>query len=129
MPYNGLFLLNFKSAEVEPIYIQIKNQIIQMIADKSLAEGDMLPSVRTLASYLNVNMHTVNKSYSLLKNEGFIRIEPGRGAFVNMNLNSSTPKFKNSLRDFINSINAECKLRDISKDEFLKIVSEEFLAN
>lgn len=38
-----------------------------MIADGDLKEGEALPSVRVLASYLDVNMHTVNKSYSILK--------------------------------------------------------------
>lgn len=98
-----------------------------MIANKDLLEGDMLPSVRVLASYLDVNMHTVNKSYSLLKEEGFIKIEPGRGAFVNLDLNKSTPKFKTSLKFFINSLSAECQLRGISKKDFLDLVSEEFI--
>ncbi|WP_288480407.1 GntR family transcriptional regulator [uncultured Clostridium sp.] len=104
----------------------MKNQIIKMIADGDLKEGEALPSVRVLASYLDVNMHTVNKSYSILKKDGFIKIEPGKGAFVNLNLNKSNNEFKESLKSFVNSLGAECFIRGISKDELINIVNEEF---
>ena len=58
----------------EAIYVQLMNQIIMGIATSRLQEGDPLPSVRQLADTIGINMHTVNKAYSLLRQEGFVRI-------------------------------------------------------
>ena len=51
----------------EAIYIQLRNQIIIGIATERLREGETLPSVRQLADDIGINMHTVNKAYSVLK--------------------------------------------------------------
>ena len=51
------------------IYMQLRNQIIVGIATSQLNSGDSLPSVRHLAEDIGVNMHTVNKAYSLLRCE------------------------------------------------------------
>ena len=64
----------------EAIYIQLTNQIIMGIATSRLQEGDTLPSVRQLADTVGINMHTVNKAYSLLRQEGFVTIDRRRGA-------------------------------------------------
>ena len=56
----------------EAIYVQLMNQIIMGIATSRLQEGDPLPSVRQLADTIGINMHTVNKAYSLLRQEGFV---------------------------------------------------------
>ena len=65
-----------------PIYQQITNQIIEGIARGSIEPGDSLPSVRTFAADLGVNMHTVNKSYHQLEKKGIIRIVPKSGAVI-----------------------------------------------
>lgn len=54
----------------EPLYMQIRSQIIAGIARGDLAAGDALPSVRRLASDLGINLHTVNKAYAVLRDEG-----------------------------------------------------------
>ena len=59
----------------EAIYMQLCNQIILGIATSALHEGDSLPSVRQLADEIGINMHTVNKAYTVLKQEGIIRRE------------------------------------------------------
>ncbi|MGE7186230.1 GntR family transcriptional regulator [Peribacillus sp. NPDC006672] len=66
-----------------PIYTQLSNQLIELIARSQLKGGDVLPSVRSLASDLGVNMHTVNKSYHKLERKGIIRIVPKSGAIIN----------------------------------------------
>ena len=55
-----------------PIYVQIKNQIIEGIAKGEIDKGEELPSVRALAEDIGINMHTVNKAYNMLKDEGYI---------------------------------------------------------
>lgn len=66
----------------EAIYVQLMNQIIMGIATSRLQEGDPLPSVRQLADIIGINMHTVNKAYSLLRQEGFVTIDRRRGAII-----------------------------------------------
>ncbi len=61
----------------EAIYMQITNQIIMGIATSRLHEG-YPPSVRQLASIAGINMHTVNKAYALLRQEGFVTIDSRR---------------------------------------------------
>ena len=62
--------------------MQLMNQIIMGIATSRLQEGDPLPSVRQLADTIGINMHTVNKAYSLLRQEGFVTIDRRRGAII-----------------------------------------------
>ena len=66
----------------EAIYIQLCNQIILGIAMSDIQEGDSLPSVRQLADTVGVNMHTVNKAYHVLKQEGYISLDKRRGAVI-----------------------------------------------
>ena len=66
----------------EAIYIQLCNQIIMGIATDQLKVGETLPSVRQLADTIGINMHTVNKAYSVLKQEGFLTIDRRKGAVI-----------------------------------------------
>ena len=68
----------------EAIYIQLCNQIIMGIATEQLKVGDPLPSVRQLADTIGINMHTVNKAYSVLRQEGFLTIDRRRGAMISI---------------------------------------------
>ena len=68
----------------EALYIQLRNQIIIGIATERIREGDSLPSVRQLADHIGINMHTVNKAYSVLKQEGFVRLDRRRGAVISL---------------------------------------------
>jgi GntR family transcriptional regulator len=68
--------------DIEPIYWQLKERTIAMILDGTLAEGDALPSVRTVASDLQLNPITVSKSYQALVDEGLVEKRRGLGMFV-----------------------------------------------
>lgn len=70
----------------EAIYIQLCNQIIVGIAADKIKEGDSLPSVRQLADDVGINMHTVNKAYSILRQEGFVKLDRRRGAVICINV-------------------------------------------
>ena len=71
----------------EAIYVQLMNQIIFGIATSRLQEGDQLPSVRQMADTIGINMHTGNKAYSLLRQEGFVSIDRRRGAIIAVDVN------------------------------------------
>ncbi len=66
----------------EAIYLQLYHQVIAGIAEAALQEGESLPSVRQLAEDIGINMHTVNKAYNRLSQEGFVRIDRRRGAVI-----------------------------------------------
>lgn len=70
----------------EAIYIQLRNQIIMGIATDRIREGDTLPSVRQMAEYVGINMHTVNKAYSVLRQEGFLKLDRRKGAVVSLDV-------------------------------------------
>ena len=71
----------------EAIYVQLCNQIILGIATSQFREGEQLPSVRQLAETIGINMHTVNKAYSILRQEGFIKLDRRKGAVISVDVN------------------------------------------
>ncbi len=70
----------------EAIYVQLINQIIMGIALDEFHEGDVLPSVRQLADNVGINMHTVNKAYTILRQEGYIKLDRRKGAVIAIDL-------------------------------------------
>ena len=66
----------------EALYMQLYNQIIMGIANSELQEGENLPSVRELADDIGINMHTVNKAYSILRQEGYLKLDRRKGAVI-----------------------------------------------
>ena len=65
-----------------PLYLQLRNAVIAGIASGELRPGDALPSVRSLAEDLGINLHTVNKAYATLRDEGYVIMLGRRGAYV-----------------------------------------------
>ncbi|MDV4149826.1 GntR family transcriptional regulator [Clostridium sp. AL.422] len=110
-----------------PIYIQIKNQVIEGIAKGDIEKDEELPSVRALAEDIGVNMHTVNKAYTILKEEGYIKIDRRKGAIVSLNLDQSKERFKEELNDNLYYYMAQCFNRSIDKDEIKKYIDKVFL--
>ena len=72
--------LDFRSGQ--PIYLQIVDQIRQLVARGELRPGDQLPTVRQLATDLRVNFNTVARAYRLLDEAGLISTQHGRGTYV-----------------------------------------------
>lgn len=82
----GMMILKIDFESEEAFYVQLCNQIIRGIATDMLHEGDSLPSVRQLADDIGINMHTVNKAYAVLKQEGFLRLDRRRGAVIALDM-------------------------------------------
>lgn len=66
----------------QPIYRQLRDNIVAMILDGLLTEGDALPSVRTVAAEYRVNPLTVLKSYQQLVDDQLVEKRRGLGIFV-----------------------------------------------
>ena len=74
------FVIKTKSGA--PIYEQIEMQIKDAIVRKELAEGEPLPSIRSLAADLKISVITTKRAYEDLEKEGMIYSVPGKGFFV-----------------------------------------------
>ena len=75
-----MFVLDYRDAR--PIYTQLCDSIKEQILTGVLQEGDRLPSVRELAVQLTINPNTIQRSYAILEDEGWIASVPGKGSFV-----------------------------------------------
>lgn len=117
-----LIEIDFNSDEA--IYIQLRNQIIMGIATSTIHEGDSLPSVRQLADTVGVNMHTVNKAYSVLKQEGFIQLDRRRGAVIALDIDKM--KAVEEMRQQLTILLAKGCCKNISREEVHNLVDEIF---
>lgn len=114
--------IDFNSEEA--IYIQLRNQIIMGIATSEIHEGESLPSVRQLAESVGINMHTVNKAYSVLKQEGYIQLDRRKGAVISLDVNKieAIEKMRAQLRIVL----ARGLCKNISREEVHELVDEIF---
>lgn len=108
-----------------PIYVQLRNQIVTGIGKGLLKAGESLPTVRQMAMDAGVNTMTVNKTYQILKAEGFIEIDRRKGAAV-CAVQRQDGIFREKLESELELLSAEACLKGIKKEEFLKICEEIF---
>lgn len=117
-----LIEVDFNSEEA--IYVQLCNQIIMGIATSVIQEGDSLPSVRQLADRIGVNMHTVNKAYSVLKREGYISLDKRRGAVIALDIDKMEEL--EEMRRQLKIVLARGCCKNISRREVHELVDEIF---
>ncbi len=75
----GEFLMSNQS---KPVYLKLRDMIAAAIIDGRYAEGEMLPSVRALASEQGANPLTVAKAYQQFQNDGLVEVQRGVGMYV-----------------------------------------------
>ena len=109
-----LIEIDFNSDEA--IYLQLRNQIILGIATAQFREGDSLPSVRQLADTIGINMHTVNKAYTVLKQEGFVKVDRRKGAVIAIDIDKI--RTLDEIRRELMVIIAKGSCKNISREEF-----------
>jgi len=105
-----------------PIYEQIKNQIKNNIITDKLKEGQILPSIRSLAAALNVSVITTKRAYDDLEKDGYIKSIVGKGSFVlpknTQEINKTTLQ---KMRMLINEIIDEAKLIMLNDEEIFEM--------
>ena len=119
-------ILNLDFNSDVPIYAQIKEQIIKSIATGDLKLNESLPSVRNMAEEIGVNLHTVNKAYNLLKDEGYINIDRRKGAIVNNLPLEKKDENIEKIKSMLELLTAQSYLLGMSKEEFMNYSSELF---
>ncbi len=106
----------------EALYLQLRNQIIMGIATAQFREGDSLPSVRQLADSIGINMHTVNKAYTVLKQEGYVKVDRRRGAVIA--IDEDKARTLTELKQGLQVILAKGSCKNVSKEEIHELIEE-----
>jgi GntR family transcriptional regulator len=74
--------LHLDGSDSRPLYVQIMDEVRRALVRGTLRPDDPLPSVRELASSLQVNPRTVSQAYAELEREGVVYVRRGQGTFV-----------------------------------------------
>ena len=106
----------------QAIYLQLRDQIIRGIATSHFQEGDMLPSVRQLADTIGINMHTVNKAYTVLKQEGYVKVDRRRGVMVAVDIDRM--RALEEIREDLMVTLAKASCKNISGEEVHALIDE-----
>jgi DNA-binding transcriptional regulator YhcF (GntR family) len=107
----------------EAIYIQLRNQIVMGIATEELRSGDSLPSVRQMAGDLGVNMHTVNKAYGILRQEGYLTLDRRKGAVVSVQTEKKQQEVE-AMNLELRMMIAQAICKEITKDEMHNMINQ-----
>ena len=113
-------LIEIDFSSDEAIYQQLCNQIILGIATEQYTEGMVLPSVRALADEIGINMHTVNKAYTVLKQEGYVKVDRRRGAVISVD--SDKQRAMLAVRSRMQEAVAEALCRGLSREDMHELL-------
>lgn len=120
----GMIIILQDGSDV-PVFRQIRNQIVMGISDGRLKPGEKLPTVRALAEEIGINSMTVNKSYQLLKQEGYIMTDRRNGVRVResfVEASGLSAEAKEQLHQLI----SEARISGMTRDEFVEVVDMYF---
>ena len=118
-------IISLDTSSDVPIYVQLRNQIVTGIGKGELCVGERLPSVRQMAADAGINTMTVNKTYQILKAEGFIEIDRRKGARI-LPVQQTEQRYREKLESELELLSAEACLKGMKKDEFLNICEQMF---
>lgn len=116
-------IIEINTTSEVPIYVQLRNQIVLGIGRGDIRVGEGLPTVRQMAEDTGINVMTVNKTYNILKNEGFIEIDRRHGAKVSPRIEAGTA-YEEKVAEELELLITEVSLKGISKDTFLEKCTE-----
>ena len=108
----------------EAYYVQLCNQIILGIAMDRIREGEALPSVRQMADRIGINMHTVNKAYAVLRQEGFVKLDRRKGAIVSLDIDKL--RALEEMRRELGVVLARGVCKNVSREEVHQLVDDIF---
>jgi len=111
-----MFFLDLQSKD--PIYEQLKQQILRFIEAGVLSPGEKLPSVRQLAQENGINPNTVAKAYRELEEDGVLYNMPKKGVYVASIESSDRQKFR------AEAVLRPLKEAGVSREEILRALDE-----
>jgi len=108
-----------------PIYMQVYEQIVLAISNGGLLPGEALPSVRRLSEDIGVNIHTVNKSYAILRDEGYLKMSHRSGATVSRTMPDKSLIIP-SISDRLRQTSAQASVHGIGQKEFVNMAEQAY---
>lgn len=118
--------LAISTQSTEPIYAQLRDQVVRGIASGQIQLGEGLPSVRRLAAELGVNLHTVRKGYETLCAEGYVVIDRRRGAIIAQSFPDDGGFLVRMAQD-LSLLAAEARCHTMGEDAFLSLCRASFV--
>lgn len=111
------------NASGDPIYLQIVNQLKEEILKGTLAPGDALPSIRSLAKDLRISVITTKRAYEELEKSGFIDTVAGKGSFVaSQNRELLKEQRLRKIESKISSLLKEARLIGLSPEDLADMI-------
>lgn len=108
----------------KPIYMQIKEQVIDQIINEELKPGEMLPSIRVLAKELRISVITTKRAYEELERDGYIETVVGKGTFVSgINKALIRERQMGLLENDLSAIIDNAKRMKLSKQELFDLIN------
>lgn len=114
--------LEIDFASDQPIYEQIRRGIIKSLSQNDLKYGEALPSVRQLASDIGVNLHTVNKAYKMLEEDGIIVMDRRFGSKIVDETKDISELQKRKVKEELDFIIALAKVKNIEKSDLDRLI-------
>ncbi|HEY4152314.1 MAG TPA: GntR family transcriptional regulator [Pseudolysinimonas sp.] len=122
-------LIDIDPDSESPLYQQLRDQVVEAIADGSLKPGEALASVRQLAMQFGINSATVGKGYELLRQEGFVRTSRRSGSVVARGpADPPTPGFSTGWTGRLRTLLAEAVAHGMP-DTAIRTTSDSLLAD
>ncbi|MGF7058961.1 GntR family transcriptional regulator [Brassicibacter mesophilus] len=117
--------ISISNSNPDPLYKQIKDQIINAIVTSELKEGELLPSIRMMANELKTSVITIKRAYQDLEAEGYIITRPGLGSYVtSINKDKLRSEKMVEIREKMKEIVDEANKYYIDINELIKILHE-----
>lgn len=116
--------LEIDFASEKPIYEQIRRGIIKSLSQNDLQYGETLPSVRQLASDIGVNLHTVNKAYKMLEEDGIIVMDRRFGSKIVDKTKDISESQKKNIKEELDFIIALAKVKNIQKSDLDRLIGD-----
>lgn len=117
--------ITLSNTNPDPLYKQVKDQIVHAIVIGDLKVDELLPSIRAMANELNISVITIKRAYADLENEGYIVTRPGLGSFVTpINKESLRKKKLSEIRGRLKEITDEASRYYIEVSDIINILKE-----
>lgn len=117
---NAIYAINTQSTS--PLYRQIIDHTKQAIRVGILESGQQLPSVRTIASNLQVNPMTISKAFTLLEQEGVLIRKKGIGMLVAQP--SDEPVYSEALMHSLTLFLQQAEREQLSQNQIITLVQD-----
>lgn len=128
MAKNGVINWRVNIYSSVAVYVQLENQVMFLIANGIVKEGDQLPSVREMSENLGVNPNTVAKSYRDLEVMGHLYTRRGMGVFIKKGAVSNVQKtVKTRTMARVLEVAREAGAAGLDKKELANLFSNEFI--